>query len=127
MAARVELGAGGEVVGELEALVEQYPLREGLWASLITALYRAGRQADALAAYARVRRLLVDELGIEPGPALRALEQQVLQQSPALATRRRPRAPVGVPGNLPSVSAPLVGREPRTWRGVRRRSASTGW
>ena len=87
MAARVELGAGGELVGELEALVEQHPLREGLWASLITALYRAGRQADALAAYARVRRLLVDELGIEPGAGLRELEQQVLQQSPP---RRRP-------------------------------------
>ena len=55
LAARVALGAGGDVIGELEGLVEQYPLREGLWSSLITALYRAGRQADALAAYTRVR------------------------------------------------------------------------
>ena len=70
MAARVELGAGGEVVAELESLVEQYPLREGLWAALITALYRAGRQAEALSAYARVRRLLADELGVDPGAAL---------------------------------------------------------
>ena len=56
MAARVDLGAGGEVVAELASLVEEHPLREGLWAALMTALYRAGRQADALAAYARVRR-----------------------------------------------------------------------
>ena len=84
MAARVELGAGSEVVGELESLVEQHPLREGLWTSLITALYRAGRQAEALAAYRRVRTALVDELGIEPGPTLRSLERLVLQQSPSL-------------------------------------------
>jgi predicted ATPase/DNA-binding SARP family transcriptional activator len=109
MAARVELGAGGDVVGELESLVEKYPLREGLWASLVTALYRSGRQADALAAYARVRRLLVDELGIEPGTGLRSLEQQVLQQSPDL----EPASPAlvgGVPGNLPAPGAALVGR-----------------
>ena len=83
-AARVDLGAGGEVVGELEALTERYPLREGLWSSLVTALYRAGRQAEALAAYSRVRTLLVDELGVEPGPTLQVLETQILRQSPAL-------------------------------------------
>ena len=109
MAARVELGAGGDVVGELESLVERYPLREGLWASLVTALYRSGRQADALAAYARVRRVLVDELGIEPGTALRSLEQQVLQQSPDLETVSRAHV-VGVPGNLPAPGTALVGR-----------------
>lgn len=84
MAARVDLGSGGELVGELETLVTQHPLRERLWGSLMTALYRGGRQADALAAYGRVRRLLVDELGIEPGPDLRTLEQQLLQQSTVL-------------------------------------------
>ncbi len=109
MAARVELGAGGEIVAELESLVEQHPLREGLWASLVTALYRAGRQADALAAHARVRRLLVEELGIEPGSALRALEQQVLQQSPSLESGPPSRS-IGIPGNLPARSSPLVGR-----------------
>ena len=66
-AARVDLGGGAELLAELEWLLGQHPLREGLWASYITALYRAGRQADALAACQRVRRLLVDELGIEPG------------------------------------------------------------
>ncbi len=109
MAARVVLGAGGEAVAELEALVEQYPLREGLWASLITALYRAGRQADALSAYGRVRRILVDELGIEPGAALRSLEQQVLQQSAELDSVSSSR-PAQVPGNLPAPSTSLVGR-----------------
>ena len=109
MAARVELGAGGELVAELESLVEKYPLREGLWASLVTALYRADRQADALAAYARVRRLLVEELGVEPGTALRSLEQQVLQQSPSLDAGRVSRV-VDVPGNLPAPAATLVGR-----------------
>ncbi|MET0997390.1 MAG: BTAD domain-containing putative transcriptional regulator [Marmoricola sp.] len=109
MAARVDLGAGGDVVGELESLVEQHPLREGLWASLITALYRSGRQADALAAYGRVRRVLVDELGIEPGATLRSLEQQVLQQSAELEPTSSPRS-VSVPGNLPPAGAPLVGR-----------------
>ncbi|MCW2737524.1 MAG: transcriptional activator domain [Nocardioides sp.] len=110
MAVRVELGAGSEVVAELEWLVEQHPLREGLWTSLITALYRAGRQAEALAAYGRVRNALVDELGIEPGAALRSLERQVLQQSPSLDAGD-PSVVVAVPGNLPAPGAPLVGRE----------------
>ena len=109
MSARVDLGSGGELVGELEALVEQHPLREGLWSSLITALYRAGRQAEALSAYARVRRLLVDELGIEPGEALRDLERQVLQQSLGMAASGT--HPVAVPGNIPAGQEALVGRE----------------
>ena len=109
MAARVDLGAGGDVVAELESLVDAHPLREGLWASLITALFRAGRQADALAAYGRVRRVLVDELGIEPGAALRSLEREVLRQSPALG-RSSAAHPMRVPGNLPAVLAPIVGR-----------------
>jgi predicted ATPase/DNA-binding SARP family transcriptional activator len=109
MAARVDLGAGGEVVAELERLVEEQPLRERLWVSLITALYRAGRQADALAAFARVRRQLVDELGVDPGPELRSLELQVLEQSPALETGRPDRL-LARPGNVPTNPTPLVGR-----------------
>jgi DNA-binding SARP family transcriptional activator len=112
-AARVDLGAGGEVIAELEWLLGQHPLREGLWASLITALYRAGRQADALAACRRVRRLLIDELGIEPGRSLRDLERQVLQQSSGLdaaAAAPGTAAPAPVVGNLPALSTPFVGR-----------------
>lgn len=73
--------AGGlhhELVGELEQLVRQHPLRERLWGHLMVALYRNGRQADALAAYQRVRRILLDELGLEPGGELRRLEAAVL-------------------------------------------------
>ncbi|WP_439656797.1 BTAD domain-containing putative transcriptional regulator [Lentzea sp. HUAS TT2] len=72
----------GAVVGELSAFVSEHPTREGLAALLMTALYRTGRQADALAVYQRVRRHLVDELGVEPGPLLRAAEQQVLAHAP---------------------------------------------
>jgi hypothetical protein len=113
VAARVDLGAGGEAIAELEWLLGQHPLREGLWASLITALYRAGRQADALAACRRVRRLLIDELGIEPGRSLRDLERQVLQQSSGLdaaAGARGTAAPALAVGNLPALSTPFVGR-----------------
>ena len=109
VAGRVDLGAGGEIVAELEALVEEHPLREGLWATLITALYRAGRQADALAAYRRVRRLLDDELGVEPGPRLRTLERQVLRQSPGLVSGGVRGATL--PGNLPPPSGPMIGRD----------------
>ncbi|MDX3661390.1 BTAD domain-containing putative transcriptional regulator [Streptomyces sp. ID05-26A] len=72
----------GAVVGELSSFVSEHPTREGLAALLMTALYRTGRQADALAVYQRVRQHLVNELGVEPGPALRAAEQQVLAHAP---------------------------------------------
>jgi predicted ATPase/DNA-binding SARP family transcriptional activator len=108
VAARVALGSGGDLVADLEGLVRQHPLREELWSSLISALYRAGRQADALAAYGRVRTMLVDELGVEPGPGLRALERQILRQSPTLATAAPPE--LSTVGNLPALSSGLVGR-----------------
>src|SRR4051794_12028477 len=73
-----------ELTPELDALVARHPLRERLRAQQMLALYRAGRQADALRAYADTRRHLLDELGIEPGPALRQLERAVLQHDPAL-------------------------------------------
>jgi predicted ATPase/DNA-binding SARP family transcriptional activator len=120
LGARLDLGATGEVVGELEQLVAAHPLREGLWALLITALYRAGRQADALAAYRAVRERLVEELGLEPGRDLQRLEQQILEQDPALdapttphATPVAPVAPVAPVqgGNLPPLSSSLVGRD----------------
>jgi DNA-binding SARP family transcriptional activator/class 3 adenylate cyclase len=82
--AELALGHHAEVTGELEALVQQHPLRERLWAHLMVALYRSGRQADALAAYQRVRTVLAEELGLEPTPELRRLETAVLRQDPDL-------------------------------------------
>jgi DNA-binding SARP family transcriptional activator len=83
-AARLDAGEAALLVPELEALVAEEPLREERWRLLVLALYRAHRQADALAALRRARTLLADELGIDPGPALRSLESEVLAQSPAL-------------------------------------------
>ncbi len=82
--ADLALGRHADVVAELEALVAQHPLRERLRGQLMLALYRCGRQAQALQAYQVARRLLVGELGIEPGSALRALEQGILNQDPIL-------------------------------------------
>ncbi len=77
-------GRRGELVGELDALVREHPLREQLRAQLMLAFYRAGRQAEALETYQAARSALVDELGIEPGRPLRELHQQILRQDPAL-------------------------------------------
>ena len=82
--ARLQLGDAALLVGELEALVAEDPLREERWRLLVLALYRAQRQADALAALRRARETLAEELGVDPGPALRSLEAEVLAQSPAL-------------------------------------------
>jgi DNA-binding SARP family transcriptional activator len=82
--ADLALGRHDELVSELEALVAKHPLRERLRGSLMTALYRSGRQAEALDAYQNARRALVDELGIEPSPGLQELERAILRQDPAL-------------------------------------------
>lgn len=84
IAADLAMGAGPELVGELGALVRRHPWRERLWGQLMTALYRSGRQADALGAFQRARAALVDELGVEPGPDLRAVEARVLAQDARL-------------------------------------------
>ena len=101
--ARLQLGDAALLVGDLEALVAEDPLREERWRLLALALYRAHRQADALAALRRARATLADELGIDPGPALRALEADVLAQSPTLDAPTPPPAPVIV---TPEVAAP---------------------
>src|SRR5207253_6631850 len=75
--AELALGLAAEVAGELEVLVTEHPVRERLWRLLMLALYRSGRQADALAAYRRARAMLAAELGIEPGQELQQLEQAV--------------------------------------------------
>jgi YVTN family beta-propeller protein len=82
--AQLALGEGSELLDELETLVREHPLRERPAAQLMRALYRAGRQADALTIYKQTRDRLVDELGIEPGRALKELEQAILRQDPAL-------------------------------------------
>jgi predicted ATPase/DNA-binding SARP family transcriptional activator len=102
--ADVELGLHAEVTVELEDLVAKYPLRERLWRLLVQALYRAERQADALAAYRRARDLMATELGLEPGVELRRLEQAVLRQEVPAPSRRARH-------NLPAPLTSFVGRE----------------
>ena len=92
--ADLTLGRHDELVGELEALVAEHPLRERLRRYLMTALYRSGRQAEALEAYQDARRVLVDELGVDPSPALQELEQAILRQDPSLDLETT--APAGV-------------------------------
>ncbi|HXV56336.1 MAG TPA: BTAD domain-containing putative transcriptional regulator, partial [Gaiellaceae bacterium] len=101
------LGRHGDLVGELEALVARHPLREGLRRRHMLALYRSGRQAEALAAYQEARRALADELGIEPSPALRDLERRILRQDASLdlAPPAEP-APVPTPEELPTGAEP---------------------
>jgi DNA-binding SARP family transcriptional activator len=82
--ADLALGGHAELVGEVEALVREHPLRERLREQLMLALYRSGRQAEALTVYQDARRALVEELGIEPGRSLRELHQTILRQDPAL-------------------------------------------
>jgi DNA-binding SARP family transcriptional activator/WD40 repeat protein len=90
VAAQLEAGDAKSASAEAEAWLGAMPFRERLWELLILALYRQGRQADALAAYRRARARLSEELGIEPGPALRELEAQVLAQDPALVVVTAP-------------------------------------
>jgi ATP/maltotriose-dependent transcriptional regulator MalT/DNA-binding SARP family transcriptional activator len=97
------LGRHAGLTGELAALCREHPLRERLWELFILALYRSGRQAEALRAYTEVRDRLAGELGLDPGPALRDLQARILAQDPSLvppgpAPPREPRmAPVAVP------------------------------
>ena len=82
--AELRMGRGAELVAELEQLTAEHPERERLAAALMLALYRAGRQTDALAAYQAVRSQLVGELAVEPGPELREMQRRILQHDPAL-------------------------------------------
>ncbi|HEX4747803.1 MAG TPA: BTAD domain-containing putative transcriptional regulator [Gaiellaceae bacterium] len=88
--ADLALGRQRELVAEIDGLTSEHPLRERLRALHMLALYRSGRQSDALAVFASTRRLLVDELGLEPGPALRELEAAILRQDPALDLEAAP-------------------------------------
>ena len=129
--ADLTLGRHGELAAELEAWCRAHPLRERLWELLILALYRAGRQAEALRAYTEIRARLVDELGIEPGQPLRELQARILAQDPSLGPASAPAGPApaqvvtppkeaGHPGD-PLVPAPLLETKlyvPRSRRGL---------
>ncbi|HEX4817239.1 MAG TPA: BTAD domain-containing putative transcriptional regulator [Nonomuraea sp.] len=104
--ARLELGEHGLLVGELGDLVARHPLRERLRAVHMRALYRAGRQSEALASYADLRARLADELGLDPGPEVVALHQAILGQDPSLSVPAdRPLT------NLPAALSKLIGRD----------------
>ena len=103
--ADLRLGRHRELVAELEGLVREQPLRERLWAQLLLALYRSGRQADALLAYQRARSILVEELGIDPGAELRRLHAAILAQDPGLDLPAPAEA--GLARELPQALAPV--------------------
>jgi DNA-binding SARP family transcriptional activator len=117
--ADLALGRHAAVVGELEALVAEEPLREQLRGQLMLALYRSGRQAEALEAFRTGRRMLVDELGIEPGPALQDLERAIIRQDPELRLGPLERSILVAPLNarrldsLLSLAEPLARRPPK--------------
>jgi predicted ATPase/DNA-binding SARP family transcriptional activator len=105
--AQLALGPAHGVVPELEALAAEQPLRERPLRLLMLALYRAGRQSDALAAYRAARERLADELGLEPSPELQALERAILNHDPALIATHEP----AVRPALPPVPTPTIGRD----------------
>jgi WD40 repeat protein/serine/threonine protein kinase len=117
--AELELGRHRELVPELETLVAAHPFRERLWLHLVTALYRSGRQGDALAAFQRVRGLLAEELGIDPSPQLRRLQDRILRQDPSLEIAGEPlrgyrlleQVGAGSFGSVHRAFQPQVGRE----------------
>jgi predicted ATPase len=106
--AELALGRHGELLPELEALIAEEPYRERLRAQQMLALYRSGRQKEALEAYRAARRALVDELGVEPGAELQDLERRILRHDPSLAAPEPPEPPAI---RLPSPPTPLIGRQ----------------
>jgi DNA-binding SARP family transcriptional activator len=106
LSAELALGRHREAVHRLQALVTLHPFRERFVAQLMVALYRSGRQADALAAYASTKQLLANELGLDPGPELQDLETAMLRQDPLLLGNRPPSADRREPGNRPGTRPP---------------------
>jgi DNA-binding SARP family transcriptional activator len=119
LGAELDLGRHRELGPELETLVASHPFRERLWAHLMTALYRSGRQADALAAFHRARELLAEELGIDPSRELRILHERILRQDPSLDAGGEPlrgyrlleQVGAGSFGAVHRAFQPQVGRE----------------
>jgi predicted ATPase len=125
--ADLALGAGAELIGELEELVASEPLQERLRGQLMLALYRSGRQADALEVYQRTRAHLAEQLGLEPGPSLKTLQRQILEHDSALqpavrGAQEEPTGPADVhaaderprperrAASLPLAPTPTIGR-----------------
>ncbi|GAA3551562.1 BTAD domain-containing putative transcriptional regulator [Nonomuraea rosea] len=108
----LRLGLHAETVPDLEALTTEHTLREEGWRLLALGLYRCGRQGDALAALRRARNILADELGIDPGPALRKLESDILSQAPELELAVTPRPPRSAPVTDTWPPRPAVPVEP---------------
>jgi DNA-binding SARP family transcriptional activator len=106
--AELARGKHGELLPELEALIAEEPYRERFRAQHVLALYRSGRQKEALEAYRAARRALVDELGVEPGADLQELERRILRHDPSLAAPAPPEPPAI---RLPSPPTPLIGRQ----------------
>ena len=116
--ADLEVREARELIGELTGLVGEHPFEERVWGQLMLALYRAGRQADALDAYGRIRARLAEDLGLDPGPRLRSLQQQILEQAPSLTGgeptgggRRVSTGPSTVTHDLPALATATIGRE----------------
>jgi len=107
---QLDLGAAGDLIGELSRLTARAPLNEKRWSQLLLALYRAGRQADALDAYQRARSELIGQLGIEPGQALRRLEAQILAHDPALDVPTSP--PATPPPDTHAIALPVPSHAP---------------
>ncbi|MFI5889638.1 BTAD domain-containing putative transcriptional regulator [Actinoplanes sp. NPDC051513] len=112
---RIELdlaaGRPGDLVGELRDLTARHPLRETFWAQLMVALYRSGRQVEALATYQRLYRLLADEAGVEPGPGVQRLHRRMIRADPTLHQARHTPAAAPVPQQLPAGVAGFTGQQ----------------
>ena len=100
-------GDAAELVPELERLAAEHPFEERVWRQLMLALYRAGRQADALDAYQRTRRRFAEELGLEPGEQLERLQQRILRRDPGLAPEPQPVARPGLEAAFRCSARPL--------------------
>jgi DNA-binding SARP family transcriptional activator len=107
------LGRDSELIGRLESLTQEHPLHERFWVQLMLALYRSGRQSEALGAYHQARRTLAEQVGLDPSPELRRMEKAVLAHDPALEAA--PRAKIAARSPAEEVAAPPSRRGRRMW------------
>ena len=121
LASQLDAGPSQDLISTARRLASEQPYRERRWELLMLALYRAGCQAEALDAYAEARRRLVDDLGLEPGPALRRMEYAVLSQDPGLERAGAPAAQRQSRSGVPGVATRLIGRS------LERRQIDEAW